>query len=732
MHSIDFHAHHSPLGAYASFTCGRFGAGGGLNIEGAKPAGQDLVIGWIEADGTVRALPFYTGAVQDISAFAAGGEVKSKRRPITGGLTRKMSGGTDTWTAEDFSFSIYTPVVPLPDPTVVGESALQEAILPVVTASLRLTNRSSEERQLLFAMGTWNLCYHLGNVGGAQALGWARDLGIAALDQPGLQAWVNFGESDWFDQRRDHLLGTTCGFAVPVPAGATRELQLVFGFCRQGAVTTGIEAPYYYTRAHPTLSSVLAAGTNRYVALKRRAEDMDRELDGSGLDEHRRFLVAHAERSYWGNTQLLDRGGDPLWIVLEGEYAMINTFDLTVDMVFYELRRNPWTVRNVLDLFVERYAYIDELARPATDAKRHSHENSRDPKRLASIVTLPGQTGLPGGISFTHDMGVQGHFTLPGYSSYEISGLAGCFSYMTCEQLYNWILCASGYAVVSGDRAWLASRHHVLIACLQSALNRDDPEPSKRTGVASLDSSRCAGGWEITTYDSLDPSLGQARNNLYMAVKGWAAYLGLVRCFDLVGDAPRKADAEIAARRAAATIVARFDPALGYIPAVFEGGNASAIIPAIEALIYPLEWKFDKAFDRKGPYAELIETLGKHLAAVLVPGRCLFSDGGWKLSSTSDNSWMSKIFICQHVAEKVYGVTAAQESHAAHAHWQQVGSADWAMSDQIIAGKAIGSKYYPRCVTADLWIEEKARSQASVRSPTDPAGVRSPSGTSRH
>ena len=34
MQSPSFHAHHSPLGAYASFTCGLHGAGGGLNIAG--------------------------------------------------------------------------------------------------------------------------------------------------------------------------------------------------------------------------------------------------------------------------------------------------------------------------------------------------------------------------------------------------------------------------------------------------------------------------------------------------------------------------------------------------------------------------------------------------------------------------------------------------------------------------------------------------------------------------
>ena len=43
------------------------------------------------------------------------------------------------------------------------------------------------------------------------------------------------------------------------------------------------------------------------------------------------------------------------------------------------------------------------------------------------------------------------------------------------------------------------------------------------------------------------------------------------------------------AKKAAATIVSKFDEENGYIPAVFENGNTSRIIPAVEALIYPYE-----------------------------------------------------------------------------------------------------------------------------------------------
>jgi len=90
-----------------------------------------------------------------------------------------------------------------------------------------------------------------------------------------------------------------------------------------------------------------------------------------------------------------------------------------------------------------------------------------------------------------------------------------------------------------------------------------------------------------------------------------------------------------------------------------------------------------------------------------MPGLCLFPDGGWKLSSTSDNSWPSKIFICQHVAERVFGIRPESRSHAVHAAWMQLGCADWAMTDQCFAGTGKGSKYYPRGVTSWLWLEPR-------------------------
>lgn len=70
-----------------------------------------------------------------------------------------------------------------------------------------------------------------------------------------------------------------------------------------------------------------------------------------------------------------------------------------------------------------------------------------------------------------------------------------------------------------------------------------------------------------------------------------------------------------------------------------------------------------------------------------------------KLSSTADNSWMSKINLCQHISRTILGVKpgkAGAVADHAHAEWERNGSEFDACSDQFRSGKAMGSKYYTR------------------------------------
>ncbi len=137
---------------------------------------------------------------------------------------------------------------------------------------------------------------------------------------------------------------------------------------------------------------------------------------------------------------------------------MMNTLDLSVDMAFYEARNNPWTLRNLLEQFADRYSYVDRLNRPASNAGGLELGNIRDPELVKRLILPAEETDLPGGVSFSHDMGVAGQFSPAGSSSYELAGVIGCFSFMTAEQLLNWILIAATYVLISGDEAWLVRR----------------------------------------------------------------------------------------------------------------------------------------------------------------------------------------------------------------------------------------------------------------------------------
>lgn len=90
-----------------------------------------------------------------------------------------------------------------------------------------------------------------------------------------------------------------------------------------------------------------------------------------------------------------------------------------------------------------------------------------------------------------------------------------------------------------------------------------------------------------------------------------------------------------------------------------------------------------------------IKALQKHLGTVLRDGECLFPDGGWKLSSTSDNSWLSKVYLSQFVAHEVLALPIDDNSRAAdaaHASWlRDPRNSYFSWSDQMIRGSAVGA-----------------------------------------
>lgn len=692
MENISFHAHHSPFGAYASFTIGKINSGAGFDLSNVRPQNNNLYVGYKRDGENAYLMPFLSSKQQinyEEAYIVKGHEDNQTDNHIhllsDQDLHRKMTWAQDIWTANELEFKIITPFGYVNEFEKMSEKETKLCLLPAVFAQLTFDNSTNDKvAQVVFGMegmrrlisDTMGEAYR----GGASQTSTA----FACVDSGDIKEKIGWGMLDQLWEETDlNKLGNEVVLNFKVQPGEKKTYTFVLATYQGGLITSGIPSQFLYTKYFKSIEEVIAFALENQECYFKLAEQRDQELQNSGLNEHRQFQIAHATRSYYANTQLMaDSNGQAIWMVNEGEYQMINTFDLTVDQLFYEMRFHPWTTRNVLDLYLQRYGYEDSVK----DVEGNQYQ---------------------GGKSFTHDMGVANMFSPAQYSSYERVNIDGCFSYMTHEQLVNWILCAAIYGLNTQDVQWLKKRKDVLIELLDSLSNRDRDDD----GIMDCDSSRCGTGTEITTYDALDESLGQARNNLYLAVKTWAAYVSLERVFEVLGLNQEKTVSQKRAKQAAATIISKFDQEEGYIPAVFEKGNRSKIIPAVEGLIFPYLLGDYDAVSETGRFSTLIEGLKNHTKTILVQGACIDAvSGAWKLSSTSYNTWMSKIYISQYVIQHVLNMDYSEDEWTrwdrVHSTFQQKSCNDLCAVDQLDSrnGEAMGSRLYPRLVTNILWL----------------------------
>jgi hypothetical protein len=704
--SVDFHAAHSPFGAFASFTCGLCqatngtsgGTCGGFSIGSRKPAAQNLYIGYRRGAGPWRLLPFFQPKVDRAAEFTTEQVAQAKHDiPFEAvgqdEINRTLGIATDKFEVGPFAFTLFSPFERIPELSTMDPERQKLVVAPVVSALLEGDNSDSDEPlEIMFGFEDADSGQRLLADTHPDLAGFAvgTKYGFAAAPGPGIR--LNSGFSLFSNWRRDDrgifLLGASAAVICTVPPRQRARLPLALGFFQDGIATTGLESHYFYTKHFERLEDVLAFGLVHHGEYLRVAAERDGELDAKALSAERKWLVSHGVHSYLNSSMLLLHRGKSLWVVNEGEYRMINTFDLLVDHLFFELAWWPWAVRDTLDLFAKRYSYTDTIHTP--DGRKAN-----------------------GGLSFSHDMGVDNQFTPPGSSSYELPHLTDCFSFMTSEQLTNWVCTAVCYASGTGDFDWLRKHRSTLRRCAKSLQMRDDPKPSKRNGIIKWDSDLCGPtGAEITTYDALDVSLGQARNNVYLAVKTLGAWLVLEYAFEKLGEAKLQAVASATAVKLAGSITGHFEADEEMFPAVFEHNNRSRIIPAIEGLVYPLFVGMKAKLSDVPEFKVLMDQLGRHLRRILVRGVCLDAkSGGWKLSSSSTNTWMSKIFVCQHVADELFPSCVPPEAasaDAAHIGWQiSPTSRTLNFCDQVHSetGEPLGSRNYPRGVTSWLWIK---------------------------
>ncbi len=700
----DFYSLHGIWGANSALALGRIGRGAGVVVGDVQPPQRALFAGYRSGHSRPVLLPFAPDVKVGlgVDAFVADGPVDPAISAAmgascfgSGDIRREISMSGETWSAGSLSMTVTSFFGAVPDPATAGRAALRKGMRPAIYVRLAFDNTKGDE-PMIGAFGMQGVNRPLSDTTEGSLLGFAHqtEWGFAVAAREGVveaMDWVSLASAFDVTPHPIRRLASEGCLRFEVPAREKREYLVAVGSFRDGVITSGVRARLFQATLFADLEDVLRDALHGAGEALAAADRLDAELDSAPLSDERKFIIAHGAHSYNASSELLvGEDGNPIFVVNEGEYRMMNTLDLTIDQAFHELHYSPWAVRNELDFFAARYSFRD-----------------RD------------------GITFTHDQGVADSFTRAGHSSYEIPNLTGCFSYMCYEETLNWILVACLYAHNEGDTAWLARNAETLATAVESILARD----GNGDGIMDRDSDRCGDGSEITTFDSLDASLGQARNNLYVAVKGWSALVcaaGILGRFaraggsHLAGSGRSAAQLEAlagraraSAEKAAVTVTARMIEEEGYIPAVFEGGNTSRIIPAVEGLVYPWFCGERESSSLTGPFGHLVKALRKHLDTVLAPGVCLdATTGGWKLSSTSRNTWPSKIFISQFVAEKILGFNDERTRRdAAHVRWQCVGCADWGATDQLdsATGKDMGSRLYPRLVSSILWIHPPAR-----------------------
>src|SRR5690349_18919266 len=123
--NILFNAHHSPVGAFASFTLGYPESSGGFDLELGHPPDQNIYIG-LQADGSkqYQALPFFSKGEDERARFTSEQDqiqaediqhshqvLKTTTAYIEAfpekDIKRHFEAATDEWQAGDLTFKLY-------------------------------------------------------------------------------------------------------------------------------------------------------------------------------------------------------------------------------------------------------------------------------------------------------------------------------------------------------------------------------------------------------------------------------------------------------------------------------------------------------------------------------------------------------------------------------------------------------------------------------------------------
>ena len=687
-----FLTHHAPLGAWASLTFGAYGMGVSVDLQEPNVEETGALLVGEAVPGQIHTLGFVR---QPESSLAAEGDEEKKKQyknPLEAfglfgphQIRRRMSPSREGSQAGRVELTVHTPCGELPDGDQVDIPAL--LCVPGLLLEVTVDNRDRNVPcTAFFGMMHRDMkqIYAMDQGNGLRTVGYRDQWMFAGRESDGVYLVRGLDAVQSLEQgkRLVHQNGPAF-LCLSVEAGRKKTMYLAWSVYAQAGSNGATATSYYYNRYFSSArqaADYILGHREELLLASRKSEE---EIGGKYPDSGRFLLFCQAVRAYYACCQLLrDEGGAVRYNICEGAYLWRNTMDLCADHLVWELARNPWVVRNIMDQFIEEYSYTDR-------------------------VRFPGREGLyEGGISFTHDMGCYFTYSRRGQSAYERSNDSrnGFYFHMTTEELLNGIYCMAGYALKTGDAAWLKRRRDVLEALMTSLENRDDCVPERRNGILKAVSEKSgACGLESTTYDALDHSLLEASGNLYVFVKTWCALLLLSRCFRLCKEDALYERAEKMRNRCRQSIGAFRREGSPILKAnAYREEIRGAVIAAVEALAVP---HMLHAIPPSGE-EEMLDALREHGRACLQEGVCLDAvSGGLRLSSTSKNTWPSKSVLAVYVLEEVLHVEVPRRAVEEIIGWAQDSAKTTTIADQIMSDtrEVVGAVYYPRIVTSALW-----------------------------
>jgi hypothetical protein len=345
-----FNADHSPEGAFAGLLYGNRGTWGGFEmLQGEVPA-NGLVIG-LEEKGQISLLPFVD---KDLIA-------ENARYVDAAAVHRSIRACTDAWAIPGLQWTHYSPSWHLADIDRAGVDEKRRFALPATWMVFSVDNRGGAAPKTLY--------FGLPVAGQRRAFDGGRYAGFAVGNHV---LAVPAGSCQLLDGKSlaAHCPNLDPGFAFALTAapGKVETLRVIVAHFDGDVVAQRLEGRFYYTTLFPTVDDVVAYAGSHLAEAAARCRQLDAVLDASGQNVYRRFLAGHSLHSYRYSTVLLaTRDGKPVWSEQEGGYTNTNTFDLTVDHLFYDVAMHPWVVRNVLDRFVSSYHLTLPLIDPRTN-----------------------------------------------------------------------------------------------------------------------------------------------------------------------------------------------------------------------------------------------------------------------------------------------------------------------------------------------------------------------------